>query len=85
MNYSVYNVVWSQAFKLNQLSNSKLGTRAEISTLFIDVCNDVATMSCGGVPSQLETTASIWIKAFIGILETPTTVLAGKSALKNVV
>ena len=39
----------------------------------------------GGVPSALETTASICTKASIGIAETPITVLAGSALLKNVV
>ena len=39
----------------------------------------------GGVPSPLETTASICTRASIAIAETPTIVLAGRSPLKNVV
>jgi len=41
--------------------------------------------TAGGVPSALETMASICTKASIEIAETPTIVLAGRSPLKNVV
>ena len=37
----------------------------------------------GGVPSQLETTTSIWTEAPKGISETPTVVFAGGSPWKN--
>jgi len=40
--------------------------------------------SCGGVPSPLQTTASICTKVSIGIAETPTVVIAGRSLLKNI-
>jgi len=61
------------------------GGKADRRKSFIVSLQQNRRFYAGGVPSQFETTASICTKAFIGIAETPTTVLAGRSPLKNVV